>query len=178
MKQPFLNGIFALIFGLSLQSFATINSIQPLLGTSLGDGCAQIVLKTGDVISADVTQITENTILYKPCGEKNAEPIRIDKSKILKIKAPNGEVIFNGAGKTMYANGETQIPKTNGLAVAGFVCSLFGILGILGLIFSLVALNQIKESPGKYTGEGLAIAGAIISGLTLLLLIILLGLRG
>jgi len=49
---------------------------------------------------------------------------------------------------------------TNGMAIAGFVLSLFPCLSLVGLILSLVALN----SPNK-ANRGLAIAGAIIGGL-------------
>jgi Domain of unknown function (DUF4190) len=152
---------FTLFLGLILPFFAFA------AGSSLGDGCAQIVLQNGDVISADITQITENTILYKPCGSKTAEPLRLEKSKILKIKAPNGDVIFDGQNNKSAASGGT---RTNGMAIAGFVCSI--VLGpLFGLIFSIIGLNQIKKSPEKYTGEGLAIAGIIISIVYLLLLL-------
>lgn len=48
--------------------------------------------------------------------------------------------------------------KTNGLAIAGFVCSFF--CGILGIIFGAVALSQINKTNGG--GKGLAIAGICI----------------
>ena len=51
--------------------------------------------------------------------------------------------------------------KTNGLAVAGFVCALFPCISLLGLIFSAVALNQIGKNPNQ-GGKGLAIAGLVI----------------
>jgi hypothetical protein len=64
--------------------------------------------------------------------------------------------------------------KTNGMAITGFVCSLLGIpccftglFGVLGLIFSLIGLSQIKHNP-QYTGKGMAIAGVIISIVLLL----------
>lgn len=51
--------------------------------------------------------------------------------------------------------------QTSGMAVAGlalsFVCS------IVGLIVSFIALNEIKNSGGRLKGEGLAIAGIIVS---------------
>jgi Domain of unknown function (DUF4190) len=157
MKTRFLT----LFLGLILPFFAFA------AGSSLGDDCAQIVLQNGDVISADITQITENTILYKPCGNKTAEAIRLEKSKILKVKAPNGDVIFNGQNQKSAATGGTT---TNGMAIAGFVCSI--VLGpLFGLIFSIIGLSQIKKSPEKYTGEGFAIAGIAISVLFLLILL-------
>lgn len=48
---------------------------------------------------------------------------------------------------------------TNGMSIAGFVCSFF--FQILGLIFSIIGLCQIKTSGEK--GRGLAIAGIVIS---------------
>ena len=72
--------------------------------------------------------------------------------------------------------------KTNGFAVAGFVlglCSLFSFcccallpLNLLGLTFSIIGLMQINRQPENYNGKGLAIAGLIISGLSLLFSIV------
>jgi hypothetical protein len=57
-------------------------------------------------------------------------------------------------------------PHVSGLAIAGFICAFF--CGVLGLIFSLVALQKIKASDGWLTGRGLAIAGVVISCVALL----------
>jgi Domain of unknown function (DUF4190) len=58
-------------------------------------------------------------------------------------------------------------PRTNGLAIASFVCSLlfwlYGIGAILGLVFGFIARSQIKRSGGSQQGGGLALAGIIIS---------------
>lgn len=63
-----------------------------------------------------------------------------------------------------YPGGYPQPKKTNGMAVAGFVLSFF--CGILGLIFSAVALSQIgKTGEG---GKGLATAGLVLSILSML----------
>ena len=66
------------------------------------------------------------------------------------------------------------LPKTNSFATAGLV---FGILSltcccacpfnILGLVFSLIGLTQINRHPELYEGRGLAIAGLILSGASL-----------
>ena len=54
-----------------------------------------------------------------------------------------------------------RYPGTNGFAIAGFVCSFFSIIGaILGIVFGLVALNQIRER--GQGGRGLAVAGIVI----------------
>ena len=66
--------------------------------------------------------------------------------------------------------------RTNSFAVAGLI---FGILSVacccgcpfslLGLVFSLVGWSQINRHPELYEGRGLAIAGLILSGASLLL---------
>jgi len=55
--------------------------------------------------------------------------------------------------------------RTSGLAIAGFVCSFF--CGVLGLILSILGRNECKRSGGTVGGEGLALAGIIISCVTL-----------
>ena len=65
---------------------------------------------------------------------------------------------------------------TNGFATAGFICGLISCLcccgcpfNVLGLIFSIVALVQINRQEYKQEGWGLALAGLILSALSLLL---------
>ena len=70
--------------------------------------------------------------------------------------------------------------RNNPMAVTGFICSLLGLtccgpfLLLLGVIFSIVGLSEIKREPGRFTGRSLAIAGIIIglAGLALFALIL------
>ncbi len=72
-----------------------------------------------------------------------------------------------------------RLPKTNAFATAGLI---FGILSltsfccccgcpfnIFGIAFSLIGLLQINRHPELYEGRGLAIAGLILSGASLVL---------
>lgn len=60
--------------------------------------------------------------------------------------------------------------KTNGFAIAGFVCGI--LIPLFGIIFSAIALKQIKKTNEK--GYGLAVAGLVIGiVLTAFLLLIL-----
>lgn len=58
--------------------------------------------------------------------------------------------------------------RTNGMATAGFVCSLIGlllfgfVLGILGVIFSASGIKKINQQPDVFKGKGLATAGLVI----------------
>lgn len=63
-------------------------------------------------------------------------------------------------------------PSVSGMAVAGLVCSLF--IGIIGLILSIIALNQINNSNGALSGRGLAIAGIWISAVSMVFMFVVL----
>lgn len=64
--------------------------------------------------------------------------------------------------------GPVQSQTTNGMAIAGFVLSFF--FALLGLIFSIIGLNKSKEMGGK--GRGLALAGIIISAVSMVITIL------
>jgi prepilin-type processing-associated H-X9-DG protein len=71
-------------------------------------------------------------------------------------------------------------PKTSGLAIAGLVCGIaglctFGLGGIVGLIVSIVALKRIRRSAGEVAGRGLAVAGLVVSIVTLLVGLLIVG---
>jgi hypothetical protein len=64
-------------------------------------------------------------------------------------------------GAPQYGYGGYPPPSAgfNGFAIASFVCAF--LCSILGLVFGFVALSQIKERNER--GQGLAIAGIVIS---------------
>jgi hypothetical protein len=68
---------------------------------------------------------------------------------------------------------QEQPKKYSGLAIAGFVLSFFGILAILGIIFSSIGIAQTSKNKKK--GRGLAIAGLIISVIVLIATISIMG---
>ena len=84
------------------------------------------------------------------------------------------------AGQPMLAQPQRVNPfATTGL-IMGLVSITFGLcccygipFNVLGIIFSLVALAQIKGSPHLYSGKGIAIAGLITSLLSLVLVALL-----
>lgn len=68
---------------------------------------------------------------------------------------------------------------TNGFAVAGMIlgilslvvlCCCYGLpFNVLGLVFSIIALAQIRGEPQLYDGMGMAIAGLVLSVLGILM---------
>jgi len=59
--------------------------------------------------------------------------------------------------------------KTNVMAILGLVFSI--LFPPLGLIFSIIALNQIKKDPSQ-GGKGLAMTGLILSIILLIIMLI------
>jgi hypothetical protein len=60
--------------------------------------------------------------------------------------------------------------KTCGMAIAGLVFGIlalipccFHLAGILGIVFSCIAMSQIKKQPTILTGKGMATAGLVMS---------------
>ena len=76
-----------------------------------------------------------------------------------------------------------RAPATNSMAVAGLVMGILSmtvglvccglLFNILGIIFSSVALSQIKRSPAQQAGRNLAIIGLVLSLLGLVFQIII-----
>jgi hypothetical protein len=75
-----------------------------------------------------------------------------------------------------------QMLRTNSLAITGMVCGILSLtlccccggfpFNVLGLIFSLIALSQIKANPEQHEGRGMAIAGLVLSILSLIFFIV------
>jgi hypothetical protein len=74
-----------------------------------------------------------------------------------------------------YPMGAPVQSRFSGMAITGFVLSFF--CGLLGLIFSSIALGQIKRSNGALRGGGLAIAGIVIASVGILLNLVVLAAR-
>lgn len=91
---------------------------------------------------------------------------------------------------TVFASAPYPANKSDGFATASlvlgiasicFCCCCYGLpFNILGLIFSLIALGQIRNDPERYGGQGMAIAGLVLCILSLLfgVLLLILGLMG
>ncbi len=78
----------------------------------------------------------------------------------------------------------TPQPGTNPMAITGMICGIISLpmlcccyglpFNILGVVFSLIALSQLKTNPHQ-EGRGMAIAGLICAGISLILIVVLVG---
>jgi len=115
------------------------------------------------VTDDNITASADNQQIILPKKEK------INLLSSHKVKTADEESFkseFKKGAKMILANADE--PKTNGMALTGFICSLVGlflfgfILGVLAIIFSAIGLGKIKKDPTKWKGKGMAIAGLII----------------
>ena len=77
--------------------------------------------------------------------------------------------VYQQSQQGAYPYPAQQQPNWNGMCIAGFVCSF--LFSIVGLILSIVGLKQAKQSGER--GQGLAIAGIVISAVRIALAIAL-----
>jgi len=67
-------------------------------------------------------------------------------------------------------------PRLNGLALGSFIVGIIGfgcmggMGGIVAVILGHIALGQIRQAPGQYTGRGFAIAGLVLGYVQLAIL--------
>jgi hypothetical protein len=75
-------------------------------------------------------------------------------------------------------------PENHSFATTGLVlgiisltvglCCCYGLpFSVTGMVFSIIALSQIRSQPDRYTGKGMAITGLVLCGLSLLLMALL-----
>ncbi len=69
-------------------------------------------------------------------------------------------------------------PRTSGLAITSLVLGLLGFVAcgltaLPGLICGIIAMVRVKKSNGTLTGEGLALAGTLLSAFSLIIGVIL-----
>jgi len=69
----------------------------------------------------------------------------------------------------------TSRAKTSGMAITSLVLGILGMFScgataLIGLILGIIALVKIRNSQGRLSGNGLAIAGIVVSGIFLLML--------
>lgn len=143
-------------------------------GTQLGDGvrfcpnCGAQVAQSARQAQTD-TQAAAQTAQPETTAQAAVTPAANTAEKTVGMQEPLHATVVT----------QTPTPKTNGFAVAGFVlgiCSIlfgwlccFNITSVLGLVFSIIGLCQIGGKKGS--GKGLAVAGLVLSILSILLLV-------
>jgi Domain of unknown function (DUF4190) len=155
-----------------------------------GDNCSKIVMKDGDIIEANIIQISPTEIKYKRCGKPNDPELVIYKKDVLSVKTADGEIIFRNTNNNVNTDdnnnnnrdknygtddrnnsNNSNEPKMEGNSLAGMICGIMGLVlgfnliglaaGVVGIILSIIGMNKIKREPKKYKGKGMALAGLV-----------------
>jgi len=70
----------------------------------------------------------------------------------------------------------------NGMAIAALCCGIGGFLciipAVLGIVFGVIAKNQIRESGGMQRGDGMATAGIVLGVIWIALTVVLIAVGG
>jgi len=150
--------------------------------------CDLITLKSGEDKSVKVIEVNDSEIKYKVCDNLDGPLFVTKKSDIFRITYSNGTVeVFDknsplnkdnyvNTSKTETENQGSQNQETNVLAIIGLIAGILAIItsiipilgwffGLLGFVLGLIAFNQIKKSPTKFKGLGLAKAAMICGGI-------------
>lgn len=108
-----------------------------------------------DAVKQETEQVTEPETAH--AVEENPVPETA-------AQTPEGTPVMTPANERY----EEPKKKTNGLAIAGLVCSIVTPFNILSLVLSIVGL-VLGIKKWNSSGKGLAIAGIIVSGISLIL---------
>ncbi|MBX3165422.1 MAG: DUF4190 domain-containing protein [Bacteroidetes bacterium] len=144
--------------------------------------CDVVVMRSGSEIQAKVLEITQTEVKYKKCTMPDGPLFVVRKNDVFMMRYANGtKEVFP---EPLTQNAPQQIPqeqiedyrkqgKTREMhpdAVSAFVHALFG-NSVRAIVRGFDALQDIKQHPLDYKGEGLAKA-AIVIGFVWLFLII------
>ncbi len=157
---------------------ALIVSIHPTQRiTNDAQQCDSLILKDGGVLLVKIKEIGLKDIRYKLCDFEEGPDYLVEKTRVASIHYANGkQETFNEAAPiNAQKNKASATPpnskKTENNTMAALSLS-FGILGIyplifigsiLGIIFGVIAMNEIKSEPGRYKNETMAKVGMALS---------------
>jgi hypothetical protein len=120
-------------------------------------------------------QVDEGSSFCQKCGTA------VDQPAVAQPAAAQPQAVASPPMPVQAASAE----KTSGMAITSLVLGIISliinpvfILSILAIIFGIVGIGQINKSGGTIKGKGFAVAGIIIGGLAVILMIIVLALVG
>lgn len=156
--------------------------------------CSKIVLKNGKTIEANISQISKTEVKYRRCGFPSDPEMIESKDDISVVLASDGGTLFVNDGmrdaraSTQAITQDILVTESNAKQAIGLsglawldamlasTMPIFAILAIVcaicAIIYGIRSLAKINKEPQKYKGKGLAVAGIILAGLLLFLVII------
>lgn len=137
--------------------------------------CETIVMTDGKEVLGHVTEITPDLIRYKKCNYMEGPTISVRSQDVSEIRYPNGSVDvisgYQSADRSRKNDGETKLEVLGLLSMIFAIIGLFvaGIpLGLTSIILAAISFGKFARSPGRFKGQGFAIAGMIIGAVAIL----------
>lgn len=96
--------------------------------------CARIVLKSGEIIEAKISQIGQTQIQYRKCGAADSPMISISKEDVLSVMSATGEMIYKNPNPATSNAGQTIVIKEKRTNVFVIILAVLGALVLLGLL--------------------------------------------
>ena len=162
----------------SKDKFAEFNLTASKIRATPPDSCGDVlILKTGEEQNEKIVEVVNRMIKYKRCSNLGGPLYSINKDLLFLIKHADGtkevvqEEVYTINGVPV--DNSPVIKKTNGWAIASFVCACTFFLiipWILAPIFGCIAAYKIDSSPKKYKGRWMALVGIAIGFIGLLIL--------
>lgn len=123
--------------------------------------------------TSGITPISDTSYLRNTVDLKQVQGVQSKSSglgKLLTWVSQKADLLSSPLKKVkeIISNEGEKTTQTHWGAIAGFISGVISIfiagipLGLLAIIFSSIALNNIKKYPVTYSGKGLAIAGLIL----------------
>lgn len=114
--------------------------------------------------SAATRALAEGTTDWKPLGTFPEFSLLFTAPAATPSAAPRPAQRTNGFATTSLILGILSIIAT---------CCCYGLpFNLLGLVFGIIAIIQIRSEPDRYSGEALAIGGIVLSSLSLVFIIL------
>lgn len=146
--------------------------------------CGRIVLHSGRVIEAELTDITPTEVKYRPCGQPDYPKFVLSKKGVLLVMDADGQEQYKDLkqaekiAKTTSSTGTTRQKTAIASAIFGGGAALVGLLifqslglalllALTAIVLGFISLEAIKKHPGKYRRKWAAV-GLILGGLTMM----------
>lgn len=147
-----------------------VDPLEPIVPQVVEDTAREAASDVVDDMNATVEDTSQalHDAVRKTEHALDTDPLHWEPIAPASASAPRLPAPDLAASAPMFA------PKTNTMAVISLISGLVSwvllpvVGGIVGLITGIMARNEIKKSGGAETGDGLAVAGIVISALNIL----------
>lgn len=146
--------------------------------------CGQILLLSGQIIDAELTDITPTEVKYRPCGQPDYPKFVLSKQEVKRVVGPDWVKLYENpekAAPNAEQTGAAVVNHPGAIAAASFgiatfasifFFNLFGIallFALVSAVLGIVSWKAIRKHPHKYKGKEFAIVGLLMGGLILVL---------